>query len=147
MKKTTLKKQEIVEKFQGSIHCSQIVLGQWAEELGYDKEEAMRMAAPFGGGLFNGDTCGAVAGAMIAIGMRYGHCTPGDVDGNAAMMAKVKEFLDKFNEKHGSHICRQLIGYDIGVPGEFEKAVETGVVFDRCPNYVNTALEILDEIM
>ena len=30
---------------------------------------------------------------------------------------ELKEFLDKFNEKHGTHICRELIGYDIGVPG------------------------------
>jgi len=145
--KTTMDKQRIIEQFQGCIHCSQIVLSQWAEELGYDRDEAARMAAPFGGGLFNGDTCGAVSGAMIAIGMRYGHCEPGDAAGNEAMIAKVKEFLDKFNEKHGSHICRKLLGYDIGVPGEFDKALETGTVFDRCPNYVNSALEILDEIM
>ena len=48
------------------------------KELGYDKDEASRMAAPFGGGMFRGDTCGAVVAAMIAIGMRYGHSELGD---------------------------------------------------------------------
>lgn len=145
--KTTLPRGEILRLFQGSIHCSQIVLSQWAEELGYDREEACRMAAPFGGGCFRGDTCGAVAGAMIAIGLRYGHCEAGDVEGNAAMIAKTKEFQEKFIEKHGTLDCRELIGYDFSEEGEFEKAMESGILFEKCPDFVNDALAILDEMM
>lgn len=144
---TTLSKNEILKKFQGHIHCSQIVLGQWAEELGYDREECMRMAAPFGGGCFRGDTCGAVAAAMVAIGMRYGHCEDGDEAGDMVMKEKVAEFQAKFKEKQESLICRELTGYDFSKEGEFEKAVESGVVFQKCPELVNCALEILDEIM
>ena len=142
-----LEKSEIVRQFQGCIHCSQVVLTQWAEELGYSREEASRMAAPFGGGNFRGDVCGAVAGAMIAIGMRYGHDTVGDVEGDAAMKEKVAAFLEKFMAKHGSNTCRELCGFDFSKEGEFTKALESGVLFEKCPVYVQSALEILDEIM
>ncbi len=143
----TLRKDEIVRQFKGFIHCSQVVLTQWAEELGYNKDEASRMAAPFGGGMFRGDTCGAVAGAMIAIGMRYGHSELGDEEGNAAMIAKVTEFLTKFREKHGSNLCRELCGYDFSQEGQFDAALASGVLFEKCPEYVASALKILDEIM
>lgn len=143
----TLKRSEILRQFQGHIHCSQIVLSQWAEELGFDRDDCLRMAAPFGGGCFRGDTCGAVAGAMIAIGMRYGHCETGDVDGDEAMKEKVAEFQSRFMEKYGALACRELTGFDFSKEGEFEKAIESGVIFGKCPDIVNCALEVLEEIM
>lgn len=142
-----LSEADIKMQFSKCIHCSQTVLMEWAEELGYQRDEAARMAAPFGGGMFRGDTCGSVTGAMIAIGMRYGHCKPGDFDGNNAMIAKVKEFQDAFTERHGSLQCRDLCGYDFSQPGEMEKAMSLGVLLHDCPPFVYSALEILDDIM
>ena len=133
--------------FRNSIHCSQQVLAEWAEELGYTRDEAMRMSAPFGGGMFRGDTCGAVCGAMIAIGMRFGHSQPGDVERNAAMIEKVQAFQSKFIESKGSTICRELVEHDFSKEGELEKALMNGKIFDVCPGFVQEALEILDEIM
>ena len=143
----SLTEQQINEYFMNHIHCSQIVLMEWAEALGYTKVEAARIAAPFGGGMFNGDTCGAVAGAMLAIGMKYGHSEPGDIEGDEKMREKVAEFNRRFTEAKGSTICRDLIGYDIGKPGDAEKVFESGVIFERCPGYVLEALKILDDIM
>lgn len=143
----TLDKSEIVRNFQGLIHCSQIVMKQWAEDLGYNEDEALRFTAPLGGGCFNGDVCGCVSAAMVVIGMKHGHCELGDVEGNAHMMQKVAEFHKRFLEKHGSIVCRQLTGYDFSKEGELARAMEAGKLFDVCPNYVNSALEILDEIM
>ena len=37
--------------------------------------------------------------------------------------AKAKEFESKFREKNKSIICREILGYDIGKPDEFEKAI------------------------
>ena len=144
---TTMERNEIIRNFAGSIHCSQIVVKQWAEELGLDEETAVRMAAPFGGGCMGGDICGCVTGALMMIGAEYGHCEVGDTEGNARMVAKLTEFKQKFTEKCGSVICRDLIGYDFSKPEEREQAFESGILFEKCPGYVNCALEILDEIM
>ena len=75
-----LTKAQVTDLFKSKIHCSQIVLGEFAEELGYSREEAYKMANAFGGGCFRGDTCGAVAGAMIAIGLKYGNDEPGNIE-------------------------------------------------------------------
>jgi C_GCAxxG_C_C family probable redox protein len=142
-----LTKEQINKGFTECIHCSQQVLAEWAEKLGYDRDAASRMAAPFGGGMFRGDTCGAVSGAMIAIGTKYGHCKPGDADGNAAMMEKVAAFQKEFIARNGSTICRELVGHDFSKEGELEKAMENGKVFEICPKLVQSSLEILNEIM
>ena len=142
-----LTKDQINKGFVECIHCSQQVLMEWAEKLGYDRDTAARIAAPFGGGMFRGDTCGAVSGAMIAIGIKYGHCKPGDTEGNAAMMEKAAAFQKEFIARHGSTICRDLVGHDFSKEGELQKAMENGKVFEICPGMVQSSLEILDKIM
>lgn len=140
-------KDEVVRYFKGGIDCSQVVLMQWAEELGYDKEEAARMAASFGGGMFRGDTCGAVSGALMAIGLKYGHFELDDQESKAKLMEKVNTFQKKFIERHGTTICRELTKFDFSKEGELEKALASGKLFEFCPHLVLDALDILDEIM
>ena len=134
-----LSRAEVASKFVAGMNCSQCVLSQWADELGYDEDELRRMSAAFGGGMFRGDTCGAVTGALIAIGMAFG-------DDSALLHEKTAEFQRRFTERCGALNCRDLIKYDFSVPGEKEKAMGAGVTIERCPIFVVTALEILDDM-
>ena len=120
---------------------------EWADELGFSREEAYRIAGPFGGGMFRGDTCGTVAAAMIAIGMKYGGYEPGDAAGNALMTSKVEEFQKEFVAKNGSLLCRELVGYDFSKKGEFDTAFGNGRIFEVCPGFVQSSLEILSRIL
>ena len=81
------------------IDCSQVVAGAFAEELGITQEEAYKMAAGFGGGMGIGETCGAVVGAMIVLGMKYGHFDTEHMEQKEIMNAKRAEFLEKFGKK------------------------------------------------
>lgn len=142
-----LTQDEVRDLFTQRFHCSQIVFMEWAEELGIDRAEAARIAAPLGGGMFRGDTCGAVGGAMLVIGARYGACEPNDKESDLRMQGKVKEFLAQFTERFGNTCCRDLLGYDFSQPGEYLKAARAGVMLAQCPDYVVGALEILEDIM
>lgn len=144
---TTLSKAEITDYFMGCIHCSQVIAGQWADRIDVDKEQFMRMTGPLGGGCFHGDICGCVSAALLVLGVACGHCEKGDVLGNNSMIGKITEFKQRFIEKKGSLICCELTGYDFSVPKELEKALADGVLLDQCPSNVNTALEILDEML
>ena len=144
----TLTKSEIIDLVTQCRHCSQVVFGQWAEDLGLDEETAIRVMAPFGGGAFDGEMCGAVSGALAVIGARYGHYELGDMEGNLRMIAKVTEFKNKFKERNGTLVCRELLEeYDFSKEGDMERAMASGVCFDKCPNFIGSALEILEEIM
>lgn len=143
---TGLTEDQVVQRFKGKIHCSQVVLMEMAEALGYDAEEAARIAAPFGGGMLRGDTCGAVTGALMAIGMRFGNSEHGNAAQDSLCREKVRLFQDRFSERFGSTICRELLGYDFSQPRGAQEIAASGKLFTDCPGYVLGALAILAEI-
>ena len=140
MEAPILTKEEVRAKFAAGWHCAQCTLVPWAEALGYDADELLRMAAAFGGGMFRGDTCGAVSGALMALGMAYG-------DDLEATKEKTAQFQAAFTERFGSTICRDILGFDLSKPGELEKARESGNMSERCPGFVRGASETLQELM
>ena len=135
-----LTKEELAARFAAGGLCSQNTMEPWAEALGYDAEELHRMGAAFGGGMFRGDTCGAVTGALMVLGLVFG-------DDTELTKQKAAEFQTAFTEKLGTTICRELLGFDFSVPGELEKARASGKMLDVCPTAVRTASEILREML
>ena len=143
-----MEKKEIAELFMKGIDCSQVVVGAFAEELGITTEEAYKMSAAFGGGMGLGETCGAVVGAMIVLGLKYGHW---DVNTllrqKEEMMNKYAEFRALFLEKFATNSCKELLGYDVSLPEQFEEALSSGRMLDFCPKVVESVIEILEEIL
>ena len=88
-----MEEKAIQEKFMQGYDCSQVVMVHFAERLGISEEIANKVSACFGGGMMQADTCGAFTGALMVIGMKYGHY---DADQLLAqkdvMMAKSAEF-------------------------------------------------------
>ena len=133
-------KEEVAAKFAAGGNCAQCTLTPWADALGYDEEELARMAAAFAGGMFRGDTCGAVTGALMTIGLACG-------DDPALTAEKTAQFQAAFTERFGSTICRELLGYDFSKPGELEKARESGKMTSDCAAFVRGASELLLELL
>jgi len=140
-------KEEIKQLFMEGMDCSQVVAGYFAEELGMEESTLRKMSACFGGGMQCGETCGAVTGALMVIGLRYGHCVCKDQNQKEIMLYKTAEFKQMFEEKYPSCMCRELLGHDISKPGEMEKVIEKGLLFDLCPCLVEDVIEILERIL
>lgn len=141
-----LTKEQIQNLSKESFNCSQIVAMQWAEEFGYEKAEAARMAAAFGGGLSIGEVCGAVTGAMLVLGWKYGNGEAGELQKKEQLKRKSAEFREKFTARHKTLICRELTGYDFAKPGQHDAARDAGVLASLCPVLVQDALVILEEV-
>lgn len=134
-------------RFAEGFNCSQAVLSAFAERLGLDQATALKLAAGFGGGMgCLGHTCGAVSGALMVLGLKHGTTAPGPA-AKEAVYARVREFAQRFQALHGSLACRDLIGYDISVAEEFQRAKESGVFKTKCPDFVRTASVILKEML
>ena len=140
-------KEEIKNLFMQGIDCSQVVTGAFAEKMGMTEEQARKVSSCFGGGMMCGETCGAVTGALMVIGMVYGHSREGDQSQKEIMAAKTGEFKKLFGEKYSSCICRELLGHDISKPGEMEKVLDKGLMFDFCPRVVEDTIDILEKIL
>jgi C_GCAxxG_C_C family probable redox protein len=133
-----------VEKFDQGFSCSQAVLFARCEEFGMDPETALRVAGAFGGGMGHiGEACGAVTGALMLLGLKYGKVRAEDAEAKERTYAKVREYTDAFKAKRGSIKCSELLGYDISKPEELARARAAGVFKTVCPLLIADSLELV----
>ena len=142
-----LTNEEIIKMFGAGIDCSQIVLSSVHKELGITKKQALKIAACFGGGMWHGETCGCVVGALIALGLKYGPGKGNDKEGKDLLLAKKAEFEEKFSKVNKSCLCREILGYNLSVPEEMEKIQEENLLLIKCPEVVKSAIKILKEML
>jgi len=136
--------EEAKKQFEKGFLCAPAVLSTYSEQLGLDKALALKIACGFGGGIGRmGRTCGAVTGAVMAIGLKYGQVNLVDEESRLRTYTLVKGFIDKFTTLHGSIECKDLIGYDLSNSGELRLARESGVFQNKCPGFVYDSARIL----
>lgn len=139
--------ETVLAQFGLKYNCAQIVFAHGACYLDLEEETALKIAACFGGGMQYGDMCGAVTGAYMAIGLKYGNYQPNDMEAKTLAMQKKGEFDEKFKALHKSLVCRNLLGLDFSKPEEAAKIPESGLTISLCPRLVADACDILDEIL
>ncbi|OHB74172.1 MAG: hypothetical protein A2Z25_18195 [Planctomycetes bacterium RBG_16_55_9] len=133
--------------FKEGFSCSQAVLGAYCERFGLDTELAYKISSGFGGGMHLDQTCGAVTGAFMVIGLKYGRTRADDIAAKMKTAGMAAEFARRFTERHGSIGCTELIGCNISTLEGFEEAKKKDLFKQVCPKYVISAAEILDEIL
>ena len=87
-----LTKQNISDSFINGVDCSQIIMGEWADNLGLSKDDAIKVSSAFGGGMGIGESCGAIIGAMLVLGMKYGNTGENQQEQKDILNAKRAEF-------------------------------------------------------
>ena len=143
------KREEARALFQEGANCAASVFCAFADDLGLPPEAALRIAAPFGGGMCSlGATCGAVTGAFMALGLRHGVATAdraGSDEGKACTQAR--ELARRFSKRNRSLQCSILLGCDIGTPAGMRKIQAENLFATRCTKFVEDAAEIAEELM
>ncbi len=94
-----------------------------------------------------GQTCGAVTGALMVIGLKYGRVKAEDVQARDKTYEIVKEFVKRFKSKNGSLICRELLRCDISTTQGMKTAEEKKLFDTLCPGLVQSASEILEQVL
>jgi C_GCAxxG_C_C family probable redox protein len=133
------------DRFKENFNCAQSVFAAFAPQFGLPEEQALKLASPFGGGVARqGQVCGAVVGALLVLGLWRGASTPA---GKAEIYRLGQEFIRRFEAKHASILCRQLIDCDLSTPEGYQLAKEKGVFTTVCPQLVSDAAEILQAFL
>ena len=94
-----------------------------------------------------GEICGAVTGALMVIGLKYGKIEANDKEAREKTYELVREFVNEFRSCHGSLVCKELLGYDLSDPQEKEAARKKGLFDTLCSQLVRDATEILEKIL
>ena len=137
-----------VARFDEGYACSQSVLSAYAPLFDLDPELALRIAAPFGGGMgCMGEVCGAVTGALMVLGLKVGNTLAQDRASKEASYGLAREFAERFRKRHGSILCRELLGTDISTPEGLQAARARGLFKGICPILVRDSAEIVAELL
>lgn len=123
--------------------CSQAILAAFCEQFGVDKNTALKISSSFGGGMHLNQTCGAVTGALMVIGLKYGRTKADDTAAKMKNIEVATKFANKFKARHKTLSCTELLGCDISTPEGLQKAKDNNLIKQFCPGYVQSACEIL----
>ncbi len=135
--------------FLEGYNCSQSVLGAFADELGLDRETAMRLASSFGGGMGRlREVCGAVSGMFLVAGLKYGYSDPHDKTAKTKHYKRVQDLAAAFRGENGSIVCRELLHLP-GGPESPAPAERTAEYYKKrpCAELVKCAAEIMENYM
>lgn len=142
------KSDTATKNFANGITCSASVFSVFAKELGLDEKTARKIACGFGGGISKtGNICGAVSGAIMVIGLKYGKAEEGDNAATEKTRAITRQFIQEFTKKNGSVNCTELLGYNMKNPDEYAAAAKANVFKTKCPAYIQDAVNILEKTL
>ena len=103
-------KEKARELFLEGYNCSQSVFVAFSHRFGIDESTAKKISAGLGGGLGRQrEVCGAVSAAAMVLGDAAAAQDGADQKTKKENYELVREFCDRFREKHGSIICREIL--------------------------------------
>ena len=127
--------------------CSQAILGTYGPSVGLPREQGMKLASGFAGGMRLAQTCGAVTGAFMVLGLKHAGANCDQRDGRENVYAAIRAFTVQFQQRHDTVVCKELLGCDISTPEGAQKATKEGLFRTICPKLVQDAAEILEQML
>ncbi len=139
------KVNEAIKLFNDGFNCSQAVFATYSEQLGLDSVSALKISSCFGGGMGRlGETCGAVTGALMLIGLKCGRFEQSDAVSKEMNYKLVQEFSKRFKARNEFLCCRDLLKVDL-------LTCDKSIISERtqaiCPKMVQDAAEIIEELL
>jgi C_GCAxxG_C_C family probable redox protein len=135
-----------VETFRNGINCTQAILSAWGARHGLDRDTALRIGGAFGSGMNMGETCGAVTGALMVIGLRHARVSRAGFFSRSRTERETLAFIERFKARNGTVSCKELLGCDLGTQDGRAAARRDRSFKTRCPMLVRDAAEILEEM-
>ena len=134
--------------FRSGYNCAQSVLIAYSEQLKFDNGLALSISTGFGGGMGRlQETCGAVTGAFMVLGVHNCRKYADNGDRKNKTYAMVQDFDRKFKALHKTTSCKELLGCDLKTPDGHKIFNENKLVETVCEKCITNSINILDELM
>jgi len=143
------KPEKALDYFRNRFNCSQAVFTVFGIDYGLSEDDCLKISCAFGGGMGRQQlTCGAVTGALMALGMKYGKALVDPEEKKQETYSKANEFFQKFTELNGSVNCRELLdGLNMNDPKDHQRIMERNLFDINCEKYVADAVVLTENLM
>ncbi|MBI5032627.1 MAG: C_GCAxxG_C_C family protein [Chloroflexi bacterium] len=137
-----------IGKFLDGYNCAQSVVYAYSDDLGLDKDAALRIACGFGAGMGRKqDVCGAVSGGIFVLGLVHGRGEQDDRAATELTYAKTRELIEKFQQRNGNLTCRRLLNGCELTKAEGQKTFKENDLLNRvCRPCVESVIQILEQL-
>jgi len=130
--------------------CAQALLASYGQQFGIEPEIGLKLGTAFlGGTAQDGQICGAITGALMIIGLKYGQVKSEDKQARQKTIKLSKELMAGFQSHNGTLLCKDLRGFDVSTPEgreERDRRKKNGTMPD-CYKFVQNAAEIMEKIL
>lgn len=143
-------KEEKAEAFfKEGYNCAQAVFLAFADDLKIDKETALKLTSSFGGGMGRlREVCGAVSGMFMVAGLISGYSDPNDHRAKTHHYKRIQKLARQFKERHGSIICRDLLGLSVQSDIPLPEPRTAGYYQKRpCVRLVGDAARLVEDVI
>ena len=139
--------QKAMHLFENGLNCSQAILTAFGEPYGIHSEIAKKLGRPWGGGVGRmGRICGAVTGAIMVLGLAQSK-RQDEAEARNDICLSVQELVWRFEQRHGTSVCKELLGADFSTEEGQRKIKEEMLVKKLCSKFVEDAGCILAELV
>ena len=130
------KKELAIENHNKGYNCCQAVACSFSDEIGIEESILFKACEGFGLGMGCTEcTCGAISGAIMIAGLKNSTANLNGTKSKAATYQISKEIVNRFKEKNGATICKEL------------KGIESGKVLRSCEGCIEDATELVETIV
>ncbi len=143
------RRETAIANFMKGYNCSQSIVLAFADLVQIDESKLLKMASSFGGGMGRlREVCGAVSGMFMIAGLLCGYDGPETGEVKAEHYARIQELAKKFEEKHGTIVCREMLGLSVRHDAPVPEARTKEYYQKRpCAEIIGDAAEILEDFL
>lgn len=141
--------EQAVATFEAGYTCAQSVFVTYADLFGMDRETALKLSSPMGGGIGRmREVCGAVSAMALLAGLKEGNTDPANEEGKENIYLLTRKMAEKFKEQHDTIICRELLGIE-GMEESAKPSERTPQYYEErpCLKVIATAARIVEEML
>jgi C_GCAxxG_C_C family probable redox protein len=144
-----MREKEALEYHKNGFNCAQSVFVVFAKENGIPEAQALKIATGLGSGMGRlQSTCGAVTGAYMAIGSKYGKSIGDEgMEKREKTYELVRAFDKKFREQFKATSCRELLGCDLMTDEGKNFYNENKLGEKVCERCIEEAVKITEKIL
>jgi len=143
-----LREQKAIQSFKSGLNCAQSVITAFADDLQFKIDQALGMSVGFGAGMGRlQETCGAVTGAFMVLGMHNSGMYPDNKEIKEASYTMIQDFSRKFTTVYGTTNCGSLINCDLKT-GEGQLYFRNHNLHEEvCEKCISTSVKIIEDLL
>ena len=144
--------KNVIKTLKRSKNCAQTSFAVLDDEFDLNGGPILRALTPFPGIALRGETCGAVIGCLMALGLVYGRDDLEDWGGYLSSLPPSRRFCRRFEAEHSSTACADILeakfgrSYDLANRVDALKYAAAGGR-KKCGKVIESAVLIAAEII